>query len=267
MKSSKTYYGLRQRLQRLALLLFSLFLLGGNTFGLAQDNNADLNSEASFYAFLSDKNLEPSGPVYGYLKDKPFFQAFMKDGQIGENKFRPVLQWRHWADKRQPFFASLVFCFFVSLLLWSLAPGKLKAAESSAKTEFWPSFGFGLLATGLIVFSARTFFLTHIGWPLGIVTMAGFQLSLLIGLAIAVSLLGHAVVVLIKVKDLGIFKNNPVCLRFWEYLIGALICALILQIPAPTGLPQPGTRILALMAILGFGALVRNWQKSRVLSK
>jgi hypothetical protein len=54
------------------------------------------------------------------------------------------------------------------------------------------------------------------------------------------------------------FMNRPDVCRFAQLLLGALICALLLQIPGFGFLPKIGTRFVALLAVLGLGGLYRN---------
>jgi hypothetical protein len=171
---------------------------------------------------------------------------------------RPMVQWSAWANKRKPFFGSLLLVLFFSVITWSVAPNRLRLSEPLVRSKFWSTLFVGALIVAIVLTIVRVSIRTLIGWPLGILTIGALELALLGGLSVVVSTLGRAGVGLIRLRSWPVIGKHEGGARFAELLLGAVICAAILQIPAVGMLPRIGTRIVALLAVLGTGALYRS---------
>ena len=222
-------------------------------------NPAMLN-KTLFYAFIEEDPAGMNGPAYDLLKDKAFFKDLIVPHNENERKFRPMLQWRAWANQRQKFLPSLLFLGFFSFLGWWLIPSRLSAAAKECRSDFWKSVGTGILLGVLTVTANRTIFLTEIGWPLGILIAGAFQGAMLAGLAVAVFILGNSVNALIRLHKLPLIAAKPTCSLNCDLITGSVLSALILQIPQLGDIPRIGTRLLALFALLGLGALYRQYR-------
>ena len=219
--------------------------------------------ETMFYAFLQEDPGLTSGPFFQFLKDKPVMREFVAPHSHLERKFRPMAQWRRWADKPQRFLASLLFICLTGCLVWSVFPSYLQAAAAECKKNFWKSFGSGLLLAIIAMAALRAIFITEIGWPLGII-VAGLSLAtMLVGLSLSVFNLGHSMSLLLHLNKIALLCRRPDWARYLDIFIGSIIASLILQIPQIGLMPRCGTRLLALFAILGTGAIYREFRRRR----
>lgn len=209
-----------------------------------------------FYAFLkNDPSQAP--PFIAAFGNNDFVKNFLLSTNREDAQFRPMLQWRRWAEQKQPFLRSWLFCLFTSWSFWILIPKKLQAAEQVCRKEFWTCQLNGFALAGICLILARAAFLTHLGWPLGILLIALFQLGLLLGLTIIVSLSGHRIALLLRLGKWPLFSSRRGLCRFGELFLGTLLCAAILQIPVLGDLPRIGTRLVALFCLLGLGSLYK----------
>jgi hypothetical protein len=217
----------------------------------------DKGNPLYFYAFLEGKPDFPVGPVEEFLRSQPFAREAIARIRRGEGRFvvAPMLQWYCWANERKPFGHSLLFCLLVTLVTWAALPNRMASAQTACRQFFWKSLLAGVLCAVVAAVFVRAVFLTQIGWPLGVVLMGFIQLVLLCGLGIAASLLGHSVGVYLQLEKWVYLRNHEGWRRFVEFLFGAVICALLVQIPCLGRLPRIGTRLVILLALLGVGGL------------
>lgn len=222
-----------------------------------EQSTTDSSDLTYFFAFLAEDPQPLRGGIVEYFRDKPFARDFISPHDKEERKFRPMLQWRRWADRHQRFFPALGFIAFTSTLIWSLIPGILQAASEESRKSFWRCFGTGALMAALTMILTRSVFQTQLGWPLGILLAGLSQAAMLVGLAVAVFNLGHSVLLLAQLNKINALSKNPAAFRVGELLVGSLLAALLLQIPPLGPVPQVGTRLLALFALLGVGSIYR----------
>ncbi|MBY0546642.1 MAG: hypothetical protein K2W95_05090 [Candidatus Obscuribacterales bacterium] len=215
-----------------------------------------------FYAFLDDSPRDAGGPLYDLLKDKVFFKDYLMPHDRVDRKFRPMAQLRFWWDQPQKFLPAVAFCTFIAWVFWFLIPQKLTMAQDAIRGGFWKCFGSGFFCVGIWLLFNRAVFLTHVGWPLGIVSAACFQAGLLIGFSVIVSMIGHAFAVLARVKHWPLVSQNAQAVRVIELLIGSICCAGIIMVPSPAALPHASMRLLFLFAVLGLGAVCRVYRQA-----
>lgn len=226
-----------------------------------QDQENDDKDETMFYAFLEADNSQSHGPLLEMLKGRVGVQNLLQPHTKIERKFRPMMQWRRWADKRQRFFPSFLFIFGLSFLYWFVMPGIMQSSAEECKSSYWKSFGTGVLLATIVLSLMRSVFVSQFGWPFGIVLAGTSQAAMLAGLAVAIYNFGHSVILLSGLKRLHFFSSRPKLLRACDIFAGAFLSALILQIPGGGLLPRIGTRLLALFALLGVGAICRVLKK------
>lgn len=214
--------------------------------------------EPLFYAYLGEMPEASSGPVADLIVNKMFPGKSIQDTPLGMQKFRPMLQWRHWANQKQRFFPSLIFTFLVSFILWIPFGRRLDSAGAKFRQKFWRCLGSGVLVSVLLLFLARLLFLSDIGWPAGILTIAVAQLSLLAGLVVAVNLVGESIARAVRVTQIRFVGERPLLQRATFLFLGSLVLSGVLLIPGPMHLPPIGTRLILLFALLGLGALYKT---------
>ncbi|MBX9688313.1 MAG: hypothetical protein K2X27_16510 [Candidatus Obscuribacterales bacterium] len=222
---------------------------------------AKADEQTYFYAFLEEDHSALGGPLYEMLKEKAGLRDLIQKQMPQERKFRPMLQWRRWADSKQRFLPSFLFLSLVSLISWLLLPKFLQSAAEESRTMFWRSFGTGFLLACISMTFLRAIFISQIGWPLGIVTAALIQAFGLLGLSVSIYNLGHSLSLILLLNRVKVFAEKPALKLSFELLAGSCFAALILLLPGFASLPRAGTRILALFALLGAGALYREWRR------
>jgi hypothetical protein len=168
---------------------------------------------------------------------------------------RPMLAWYHWANQRKPFGASLAFILFFSVTLSSLMPRWMSNSQAECKRHFWRTFFQGALLFAVAMTAVRVSLLTMLGWPLATLFMGLVQLMAVGGLTVLVLSLGQSVGFFLKADK---WIRRPDVRRLFCLLIGSLICAALLQIPGAGPLPRVGTRLVALLAVVGVGGLFRS---------
>lgn len=215
-----------------------------------------------FYAFLDDSPRDAGGPLYDFFKGMAPFKHYLMPQDKVDRKFRPMAQLRFWWDQPQHFFPAVAFCTFIAWVFWFLIPQKLTLAQDAIRGGFWKCFGSGFFCVGIWLLFNRAVFLTHVGWPLGIVSAACFQAGLLIGFSVIVSMIGHAFAVLARVKHWPLVSKSAQAVRVIELLIGSVCCAGLIMVPSPAALPHASMRLLFLFAVLGLGAVCRVWRQS-----
>jgi hypothetical protein len=217
--------------------------------------------QTMFYAFLQEDPKIASGPLFEILKDRPVIRELVFPRSHLERRFRPMAQWRLWSDKHQRFMPAFLFVCLTGFLNWSLFPSHLQAAAEECKRSFWKSFGSGLLLAIITLTILRIIFITEIGWPLGIMVAGCSQAAMIVGLSLSVFNLGHALSLLLRLHKIPFLANNPSREHYCDIFIGSIFAALILQIPPLGTLPRCGTRLLALFAVLGIGAIYRELKR------
>lgn len=221
------------------------------------DNNKGKANKTMFYAFLEEDPSAPNGPIYDYLKDKPFIRDIIVPHNAMERKFRPMMQWRAWAEKPQGFVASALFICLISFVCSWLLPQKMKEATKECHANFWKSFGTGGLIAVIWTILTRSIFLTEIGWPLGVLLNALFQAAMLTGFSVVVLLLGNSLNAILRIHRLPQLNTKANHLLIADLIVGSLTAALILQIPSFGDIPRIGARLVALFALLGLGSIYR----------
>lgn len=230
---------------------------GGQNQCTSANSDDDDDEQTMFYAFLKEDSSQLGGPLYEFFKNKPIVREILNPHTRMERKFRPMLQWRRWADRHQPFIPSFLFLGTVGFVLWFLLPSVMQSAAEECRSSFWKCFGTGLVIAIITMVLLRAIFLSQLGWPLGIVIAGCSQAAMLSGLSLAIYNLGHAVLLLVQYKKISAIANSPSLARASDIVMGALLAAIVLQIPAFGILPRPGTRLLALFGLLGIGAIFR----------
>lgn len=223
----------------------------------AAGNNSD---QTMFYAFLQEDHGN-AGPIYNFIKSHPNLKALFGPRSNLERKFRPMMQWRRWAEKRQRFVPAFLFIGCISFLIWFFLPAHMQSAAEECRKSFWKCFGVGLLAAFITLSVLRAVFISEIGWPLGIVIAGVSQAVVLAGLSVSMYNLGHSVLLLLRITKISAIANRPSLARALDIFAGALVAALLLQIPPIWDLPRCGSRLLALFALLGVGALCREYKR------
>lgn len=221
------------------------------------DSTTKTDDHTFFYAFLGGNPRESGGPLYEYFRDKPLFKDILIQPDANDHKFRPMVQMRYWWDTPQRFLPTAAFCTFIAWLFWFLIPDKLRRAEDAVRAEFWKCFVTGFFCVAVWLLFNRAAFLTHVGWPLGIVSTACFQAGLLVGLSVTISMIGHAFSVVLRLRKWPLVCERPKVGRALELLIGSLFCAALIMLPTPAPIPHATMRLMFLFALLGLGALCR----------
>lgn len=223
--------------------------------------SSDVSDETMFYAFLEEDPRLNTGPLYKILKDRPAVRELVFPSNHLHRKFQPMAQWRRWADRHQQFPSALFFLCLTGFLSWSLFPSLLQSAAEECKQSFWKSFGTGLLLSVIIMTLLRSVLMTGIGWPLAVVLAGIYHGILIVGLSLTMFNLGHSLSLLLQINKIPFLANRPSWLRFTDIFIGSILAALLLQIPPLGVIPRCGTRLLALFAVLGTGAIYREFKR------
>ncbi len=105
--------------------------------------------------------------------------------------------------------------------------------------------------------------MTEVGWPLAILLTGLLQLLLVLGLAISGSVIGKTLAFYLKLGNWPILSKYGTHIRWVELALGVLILALLLQLGSPFGLPRLGSRLVALLAIVGIGGIYRVFRRAQ----
>jgi hypothetical protein len=213
-----------------------LFLVVSSSIAIAQDREAAQapSENIRMYALL-----EPT-PMPSNMPGARLAERFPQLG--GQHIATPRMLWFHWANGEKRPIAAFLF------------PKWTAKAQVECKTHFWRSLLFGVLVVAVAVVAMRLSLATLLGWPLAILVMGGLQFLALTGLTAMIVLMGQSIGFYLKFETL---IKRPDVRRLAYIVIGALICALLLQIPGVGTLPRIGTRLVALLAMVGIGALFR----------
>lgn len=232
----------------LAKLLLALLLVLSIGAAQAQPESAEATDDLSFYAMLDTKPTVESGPPVARIFER--FAPFA-NRRAGA---RPMLIWYHWANQPKPFLSSFLLMLFASVVFTSLVPGFSQIAQTHCKARFWRTFFVGLLIAVLCICGVRIGLLTMIGWPMAVFLAGGFQLALLAGLSVMVLLIGQSLGYYAKMEK---WIARPDARRLAYLVVGALVCAALIQIPGVGILPKIGTRLVMMLALVGLGGLWR----------
>lgn len=236
----------------LTLLIVMSAILFAVSPALAENNN-DAPDTMSMYAMLEDSPARELGPIASTMQRVAPF-ANPKAGGA-----RPMLLWFHWANQRKPFVPSLLFLLFTSTLISCVIPNWMQNAQAACRERFWRTFFTGALCAVLAMATVRVALLTMLGWPLAVFLVGAYELALLAGLSVMVLLLGQSIGYYLKVDK---WSSRSDVRRLACILIGAILCAALLQIPGFGLLPRIGTRLLAMLSVVGLGALYRTLRRA-----
>jgi hypothetical protein len=227
------------------LLQCCLFLVLSSSIAIAQDREAaqqQPSENVRMYALL-----EPT-PMPSNMPGARLAERFPQLG--GQHIAAPRMLWFHWANGEKRPVAAFLFLLFFSVTLSALFPRWTAKAQVECKTHFWRSLLFGVLVVAVAVVAMRLSLATLLGWPLAILIMGGLQFLALTGLTAMIVLMGQSIGFYLKFETL---IKRPDVRRLAYIVIGALL----LQIPGVGTLPRIGTRLVALLAMVGIGALFR----------
>jgi hypothetical protein len=208
------------------------------------------------YAFLNMYSPIPKSEFVKWLKSTgwPDRRGWLS----GKPAFRPFAHWVAWANKRQPARFALPFLFVMTLVSWTFLPRRMEIAETECTLHYWRSLGLGCVVALIALGVMRCILVTQIGWPLGILTVGAFQLSVILGGAIVDSIIGKSIFNLLKLDRRDFFAKHTFLRSSLQYLSGAVVLTALLQLGAPFGLPRMGTRLVLLLCMAGLGALFRS---------
>lgn len=186
-----------------------------------------------------------------------FVDQFQPDLSKDDMRRRPLLFFRNWANTPLPPVQSFLFLFFATLVVSELMPTRLERARRSCASSYWRSLWCGIVACLLFVASARALFVSEIGIPLALLSLAALELFLLIGFAISATLIGQTLLTTMRLNRTGSSK--------WLWLgrlgapfLGTLLLSFVLMIPQIGVLPRIGIRLIILLCFLGMGAWFRT---------
>lgn len=211
-----------------------------------------------FYAYLGEQPESSAGPVETLVVEKMFPGKTIEQTPFGMQKYRPMLQLRYWANQRQHFLPAFAFCLGAASILWIPFGKKLEAAASISRSRFWRSLFVGVMVSMVTLFLAKLFFVSGVGWPAGILTIAILQLAMTGGLVVMTNIIGEAIARVLRLTHIGFIAERPVVQRGVFLILGSVILAGIILIPGPGKLPPIGTRLIMLFALVGLGALYKS---------
>lgn len=209
----------------------------------------------SFPVELTDTSTSAdygNAPAFGILKQ------FQPDLSPEVLRRRPMLYFRAWANKPLPVVPSFLFLLFITTVVSEIIPSRLETARRYLTQRYWKSLWSGILACLLFTTAVRALFLSEIGTPLALLTLAVLQLFILIGVAISATLIGETI--LSALSPVGASNSRALkwSKRFGCPLIGCLLLSLLLLIPPLGLLPRVGIRLIMLFSFLGMGAWFRT---------
>jgi hypothetical protein len=172
-------------------------------------------------------------------------------------KRRPLLAFQRWAHDRKPFVPTFLFCMFFGLVGCALFPKQIAVAQECCRSQFWSCLGKSIMIGMIVGTSYWIIDQIVIAQALATVLIALWQLALLAGLAVGVSLIGEGLT-RGNIAKSAYLTTHPRLATFIKLLIGSLTLALIVQLPGAGLLPRIGIRIALLVAILGAGGLLKT---------
>jgi len=171
---------------------------------------------------------------------------------------QPVLYWRHWEERPIRPWQTFFLLYFISMCIVELFPQRSLFLGQACVETFWWALAKGLLITGLAIILAKFLFRSELGAPLGLVVIAFLQLSLLLGFAVVARRIGKAVIDNVGLAKIILVDSNNRFPRFLSVMIGTAILVLILLISSIGALPQIGIRLVVILSVLGFGAILHT---------
>lgn len=199
----------------------------------------------------------PNSKVTGTIVYKGPIEAEVRPGaQVGTIQFTKVEKNSGQNDLRVLFtiatLIKLLGLFIASLLLAHFYPIKTQAALTRMHTEFWPSFGIGLLVLFLTPVAGILLLITGIGIYLAIALFSVYLLLLVSSAIMAPFYIGALIRQWINKAELK---------ATWQNMIIGLIFGTIIA-----WIPILGWLIVGIVFILAAGALVRDSLPARMRS-
>lgn len=177
---------------------------------------------------------------------------------------RPLLYFRIWANQPMPPVLSFLFLLFITVVASEIMPSRMEIARRYYANHYWRSFWTGIVASLLLTTLARALFVSEIGEPLAIGSLAVLQFFVLIGVAISSTLIGQTILSVVSPKRAPAVKQQWFA-RLAAPLVGSLLLALLLVIPPLGILPRIGIRLIMLLSFLGMGAWFRTGMGTKEL--
>lgn len=172
---------------------------------------------------------------------------------------RPIAKvTKAWLDEPKPFLPMFLTSAFFLSMAWIFLSKYMHESVSLCASQFWKSFGTGVVFLFLMGTFARILQLIGITAPLSMIIAAAMQMFLLLGYCVGSRFLAN------RICRWGMpdsSKRVLVLRGICEVVLVSLFFASICQI-RPFGLPPIGMRLILLMAILGGGALLNYWRHS-----
>jgi cytochrome b561 len=159
---------------------------------------------------------------------------------------------------------SFLFLLFITVVASEIMPSRMEIARRYYANHYWRSFWTGIVACLLLTTLARALFVSEIGEPLAIGSLAVLQFFVLIGVAISSTLIGQTIVSVVSPKRAPAVKRQWFA-RLAAPLVGSLLLALLLVIPPLGILPRIGIRLIMLLSFLGMGAWFRTGMGTKEL--
>ena len=204
------------------------------------------------------ESLDSQKNIQEYLLRPDKLHERLDQMSAQEIQKHPYLRFRRVLN-RPP---KLVLCFFVLTLIGVVAlivfPQGIAEAKDICRQKFFGSFGIGLLASILTLVLARPLLRSEVGSPLAFAFIAFWQLGTILGLVVTASLIGEKVGNALSLTKLPWLAEKPSYRNLVYLVLGALLLAAALTIPNIGNIPRIGTRLVVLIGIAGFGALLKS---------
>lgn len=170
---------------------------------------------------------------------------------------RPFLYWREWINQTLPWNRVLYVYFCATTALQIFFGKTLVNAKEYYERKWLRNLGvgllFGIIGMTLVGSMARM----GLYAPLATVLLAAIQFVSLMGLTIAASTIGGAV---LRVTRIDQRLKRPWLQNFIPLWMGIFILSFLVLIPGFGMLPRLGNRLLSLIAAAGTGAFLSYWQ-------
>ncbi|HEY9730444.1 MAG TPA: hypothetical protein V6C89_00940 [Drouetiella sp.] len=231
-----------------------------NTNLLAQERQYEFEAAGSNKVSSADEIAASVPEQSGSAADpsRPGFRRYLPgDFSSDDLRRRPLLYFRIWANKPLPPVLSFLFLLFITVVASELMPARMAVARRYCASHYWRSFWTGIVSCLLFTTLARALFVSEIGLPLAIGSMAVLQFFVLIGVTVSSTLIGQTILSIVGFKDTPAVKRQWFA-RLGAPLVGSLLLALLLVIPPLGVLPRIGIRLIMLLSFLGMGAWFRT---------
>lgn len=179
--------------------------------------------------------------------------------ELAEEDIRqhPYLHFRRTINRHPRVGACFVFLILLGVISILCLPQQINEAKQFWRRKFFPCFGMGFLGAVLIMALARPLIVSGLGTPLALALIALLQLAMLLGLVVSACLFGETIATKVGIEKITWLAARPNLKQTTYLVIGTLILALALLIPGIGHFPRIGTRLVALIGIVGFGALIK----------